>query len=107
MDHLSVMPLPPYESALVDTVIGEHLSQVRPLSIVGQISPRAVLFIHSADDTNTTTPLAGERQRYQEANAPKQEWIASNGGHTGSLQAHTAEYEQRVLQFFATYLDRH
>ncbi|HEY7347085.1 MAG TPA: alpha/beta fold hydrolase [Ktedonobacterales bacterium] len=108
MDSLSLpffsLPLLPYGPALVDALIGAHLADARPLAAISQIAPRAVMLIHSADDENTTTPLSGERQLYAAAGQPKEQWIAPSGGHAGALHAHTAEYEQRVLAFFAMYL---
>ncbi len=104
MDHLSFLPLLPYESALVDSMIGAHLSDIRPLVAISQIAPRAVMLIHSADDQNTTTPLSGEQQLYQAAREPKEQWIAPSGGHIGALNAHGAEYERRVVSFFGAYL---
>lgn len=53
---------------------------------------------------NAPTPLSGERRLFAAAGQPKQEWIAPNGGHVGAPGTHTAEYEQRVLAFFARYL---
>lgn len=103
-NHLSFLPLLPYESALIDSMIGAHLADTRPLDAISQIAPRAVMLIHSADDQNTTTPLAGERQLYQAARSPKEEWIAPSGGHTGALTAHQDEYERRVMSFFVKYL---
>jgi pimeloyl-ACP methyl ester carboxylesterase len=99
-----VLPLLPYEPPLVDHLIGARLEDVSPLAAIGSIAPRAVLLIHAADDANTTTPLAGERALYAAAGAPKQEWIAPRGGHTGALAANPAEYQRRVLTFFAAYL---
>lgn len=104
MGSIASLPLLPYEPALVDSLIGAHLADTRPLAVIGQIAPRAVMLIHSADDQNASTPLSGERQLYAAAGQPKQEWIAPSGGHVGALNAHTAEYEQRVLAFFASYL---
>jgi fermentation-respiration switch protein FrsA (DUF1100 family) len=98
------VPVLPYELALVDLLIGGRLEDTRPLQIIGQISPRAVFLIHSADDQNTTTPLSGERLLYAAAGQPKQQWIAPSGGHAGALATHTGDYEQRVLAFFAQYL---
>jgi fermentation-respiration switch protein FrsA (DUF1100 family) len=63
-----------------------------------------VLFIHSADDTNTTTPLSGERALYVAAGSPKVEWIAPSGGHAGSFNAHPDEYQRRTFDFFRAYL---
>lgn len=98
------LPVLPYEPALVDALIGARLENASPRATIGQIAPRAVMLIHSADDQNTTTPLAGEAQLYAAAGQPKQQWIAPSGGHAGALAAHTTEYEQRVLAFYAQYL---
>ncbi len=98
------LPLLPYEPALVDMLIGAHLADSRPIAVIARIAPRAVFLIHSADDHNTTTPLAGEHQLYAAAGNPKQQWIAPSGGHVGAIKAHTVEYKQRVLAFFSHYL---
>ncbi|HEU4783408.1 MAG TPA: alpha/beta fold hydrolase [Ktedonobacterales bacterium] len=98
------LPVLPYEPALVDALIGARLEATSPNAAIGKIAPRAVFLIHSADDQNTTTPLAGEAQLYADAGQPKQQWIAPSGGHAGALAAHSAEYQQRALAFFAQYL---
>jgi fermentation-respiration switch protein FrsA (DUF1100 family) len=98
------VPVLPYEPALVNALIGADLGATRPLAVVGSIAPRAVMFIHSADDTNTTTPLSGERALYAAAGSPKVEWIAPSGGHAGSFNAHPDEYQRRTLDFFRAYL---
>jgi fermentation-respiration switch protein FrsA (DUF1100 family) len=98
------VPVLPYEPALVNALIGADLSATRPIAVVSAISPRAIMFIHSADDTNTTTPLSGERALYSVAGNPKVEWIAPSGGHAGALNAHPDEYQRRTLDFFGAYL---
>jgi pimeloyl-ACP methyl ester carboxylesterase len=98
------IPVLPYEPALVNALIGADLSASRPIAVVSSIAPRAVMFIHSADDTNTTTPLSGERALYAAAGSPKAEWIAPSGGHAGALNAYPDEYQRRTLDFFRTYL---
>lgn len=104
MGAIGPLPVLPYEPALVDTMIGAHLADTRPLAVIGRIAPRAVLLIHSADDANTTTPLVGEQQLYAAAGNPKEQWIAPHGGHVGAINAYKNEYEQRVLNFFGQYL---
>jgi len=105
LDHPPLsLPLLPYGPALVNALIGANLANTRPLAVIGQISPRAVMLIHSADDQNATTPLSGEHLLYAAAGQPKEQWIAPSGGHIGALRVHTQEYEQRVLAFFASYL---
>jgi pimeloyl-ACP methyl ester carboxylesterase len=98
------VPMLPYEPALVDSLIGGRLEDTQPLAVIGQIAPRAILLIHSADDGNTTTPLAGERALYAAASQPKAQWIAPSGGHAGALHAHPAEYQALVLAFFSAHL---
>jgi fermentation-respiration switch protein FrsA (DUF1100 family) len=98
------VPVLPYEPALVNALIGADLSATRPLAVVGAIAPRAVMFIHSADDTNITTPLSGEQALYAAAGSPKVEWVAPSGGHAGVLNAHLDEYQRRTLDFFRAYL---
>jgi pimeloyl-ACP methyl ester carboxylesterase len=102
----AAVPVLPYEPALVGALVGTDLHAVSPLAAIPHIAPRAVLLIHSADDGNTTTPLSGEHALYAAAGQPKQEWIAPSGGHAGALAAHPAEYQQRVLAFFAMYLGK-
>jgi pimeloyl-ACP methyl ester carboxylesterase len=108
MDTIPIGPLAvpvlPYEPALVNALIGVDLRATRPLAVVGSIAPRAVMFIHSADDTNATTPLSKERALYAAAGNPKVEWIAPSGGHAGALNAHPDEYQRRTLDFFRAYL---
>jgi uncharacterized protein len=98
------VPVLPYEPALVNALIGADLSAAQPIAVVGSIAPRAVMFIHSADDMNTTTPLSGERALYAAAGSPKAEWIAPSGGHGGALNAHSDEYQRRTIDFFRAYL---
>ena len=98
------VPVLPYEPALVNALISSDLGATRPLAVVGSIAPRAVMFIHSADDTNATTPLSGEQALYAAAGSPKSEWIAPSGGHAGALNAHPDEYQRRTLGFFGAYL---
>jgi len=98
------LPALPYEPALVDTLIGARLANARPVAVIGQIAPRAVFLIHAADDANATTTTADERALYAAARQPKAEWIVPHGGHVGALRTYPAEYQRRVLAFFAQYL---
>jgi hypothetical protein len=98
------LPLLPYGPALANLLVGGNVAATRPVDVISQISPRAVMLIHSADDQNSTTPLSGARRLYTAAGQQKEEWIAPHGGHVGALDAYPQEYEQRVLAFFARYL---
>lgn len=98
------LPLPPYGPALADVLAGGRIEDARPLAEVGHITPRAVMLIASADDTNTLTPPSGAQTLYAAAGQPKTLWIAPSGGHAGAHAAHPADYEARVLAFFAASL---
>jgi uncharacterized protein len=98
------LPVLPYEPRLVDALIGGSLADTQPLRVIGKIAPRAVMLIHSADDHNATTPIAGERALFAAAGQPKAEWIAPSGGHAGALRARPADYQRQVLAFFAAWL---
>lgn len=108
MDSISrppfTLPLLPYGPALADALVGGDVAVTRPVDVISQIAPRAVMLLHCADDQNATTPLSGERRLYAAAGQPKEQWIAPHGGHAGALDAYPQEYKQRVLAFFAHYL---
>lgn len=108
MDSISrppfTLPFLPYGPALVDALVGGDVAVTRPVDVISQIAPRAVMLLHSADDQNATTPLSGERRLYAAAGQPKEQWIAPHGGHVGALDTYPQEYKQRVLAFFAHYL---
>lgn len=93
------LPLPPYGIAAVNAFVGADVARARPLDAIARISPRPILLIHSADDDNSTTPLEGARRLFAAAGAPKDLWIAPNGGHVGAINAFPDEYRSRVLAF--------
>ena len=95
------LPLIPYELPLVNTLVGGRLEDARPRDEVVRIAPRPVLFIHSADDQNATTPLADARAMFASAGEPKDMWIAPRGGHAGAFGADPDEYVHRVTDFLA------
>jgi dipeptidyl aminopeptidase/acylaminoacyl peptidase len=98
------IPLLPYEPALVDALAGAKLADARPSAVAGEIAPRALLIITSADDGNTTTAPADQQRIVAAAGLPIVHWIAPSGGHAGALYAHPADYQGRTLAFLAQYL---
>jgi len=93
------VPLPPYGIAAVNALVGSDVSRARPLDAIGQISPRPIFLIHSADDDNATTPVEGARKLFAAAGEPKDLWIAPRGGHVGAINSFPDEYRARVLAF--------
>jgi len=98
------LPLLPVAPWAVDHLLGTPLAAFSPLQAVGHIAPHALLLIHSRDDTNPTTPLAGALALRRAARGPVELWIAPRGGHAGALAANPIEYRRRVLAFLRRYL---
>ncbi|HEX9036473.1 MAG TPA: CocE/NonD family hydrolase [Ktedonobacterales bacterium] len=98
------IPVLPYEPALVDSLIGARLEDASPARVAARIAPRALLVITSADDANATTAPADQARIFAAAKQPKSQWIAPSGGHAGAYYAHTSEYQQRVIAFFAQFV---
>ena len=98
------IPVLPYEAALVDALIGGRLEDARPIDNIDRIAPRALLLIHSMDDSNATTPFADAEQLFSRAGPPKEFWRVPTGGHVGALHTQPDEYEARVIAFLAAAL---
>ena len=95
----AAVPLPPYGPAMVSAFVGTDVRRARPLEAVARVAPRPLLLIHSADDANATTPVAGARALFAAAGEPKELWVAPRGGHVGAASAFPEEYRARVLAF--------
>ena len=99
--------LPPFFFAPLVIWFGEReagldIRQVRPIDDVGQISPRAILFIHGEQDG--AIPVENSLRLYEAAKEPKELYLVPHAGHGGFLAVARSEFEQRVVGFFDTYL---
>jgi fermentation-respiration switch protein FrsA (DUF1100 family) len=89
-----------YGERLVARALGFDPVDARPASLVGRISPRPLLLIHSAEDT--LIPAYNSRQLYAAAGEPKDLWITPAGDHAvGPSQTQPDEYGRRVMGFWA------
>lgn len=89
-----------YGERLVGRSFGFKPLDARPVSLVGRISPRPLLLIHSAEDQ--LIPVDNSRRLYAAAGEPKELWITPTGEHAlGPWQTEPAEYRRRVLGFWA------
>ncbi|HNA88620.1 MAG TPA: alpha/beta fold hydrolase [Anaerolineales bacterium] len=81
---------------------GADIDDVRPVDVIGEISPRPVFVIDSqagsAAVANSLPPL------YTAAQEPKQIWIETGVPHLGMFANDPAGYESRVIAFFNEYL---
>jgi dipeptidyl aminopeptidase/acylaminoacyl peptidase len=76
---------------------GIDVDTVRPIDHIGEVSPRALLFITGTADHDT--PVATMRRMYDAAGEPKEMWIVDGSDHGKYLDTAPAEYEARVVAF--------
>jgi fermentation-respiration switch protein FrsA (DUF1100 family) len=99
--------LPPFPFAPLIIFFGQReagvdINAVRPVDVIGQISPRPLLIIHGEEDGLITVRNA--HRLYEAAGEPKQLYIVSHVPHGGFLQAAPLEYPRRILAFLDQYL---
>jgi hypothetical protein len=75
-------------------LFSNHAAPPNLKSLVGRIAPRAVLFIYGQHDQATVRELTPGY--YAAAGEPKAIWEVAGASHTGGIDAHAREYEQRV-----------
>jgi dipeptidyl aminopeptidase/acylaminoacyl peptidase len=83
--------------------LGISPGQMRPVDHIASAT-YPVLILNGANDRNTTSDDA--RRLFGAARAQKELWIVPGAGHVDLHRAATAEYETRVLAFFASTLKR-
>ncbi len=99
---LPSFPFAPLIVFFCERETGVDLRSVRPIDVVGQISPSAVLFIHGARDG--TIPVRNAQALYAAAKEPKQLYILPGAGHGGFLQAEPEIFPKTILTFLKTSL---
>jgi alpha-beta hydrolase superfamily lysophospholipase len=94
--------LPPPVVPLADIVnrwrYGYPFSAVRPIDVVGRISPRPLAIIHGAADD--MIPVDHAHELFAAAGEPKELWIVPETRHCGAYFRERAEYVERVTRFF-------
>jgi alpha-beta hydrolase superfamily lysophospholipase len=70
-----------------------------PINWIGRISPRPVLLIHG--DRDPYVSVEGVEALYAAAGEPKELWRVSEAGHRKVDEHRPAEYQERVVNFFA------
>lgn len=85
-----------------ERIAGMNIRALRPVDVVGQISPRPLLII--AGDNDGYLPPDHPRAVYEAAGDPKELWMVPDCGHANARNSCQDEYLQRVDQFFRRYL---
>jgi len=99
------LPAFPFSSVTVRIAewrTGQRVADVRPVAVVGRISPRALLLIHGLEDV--ALPPLNSRRLFAAAGEPKELWLVPGTGHSGARGVDRAEYERRVIDFFRRHL---
>jgi alpha-beta hydrolase superfamily lysophospholipase len=81
---------------------GIDLKAVRPVEVIGRLSPRAVLLIHGAQDE--LLPVENSYQLYAAAGEPKELVIYAGVGHGGYIFQEPQRYPKTVIKFLGKYL---
>ena len=92
----------PMADALTGWRYGYRFGSVRPVEVVGALSPRPLLLIHGSADT--LIPISHAHELFAAAHEPKELWIVEAAEHCGGYFADRATYVGRTARFFEQYL---
>ncbi len=81
---------------------GVNMSAVRPVDLIGRISPRPILLIHGAKDD--LLPVRNSYQLYEAAREPKELVIYPGVGHGGFIFQEPKRYPKKISAFLEKYL---
>jgi len=100
----SSLPTFPFSSTIlltVEVLCRMDASKVSPDKALKKLSPKPVLFIHSANDNSI--PLNDNKPMYDSyinlAKGASAVWYTQSGGHAGSFPADEAGYSSKVISF--------
>ena len=96
--HLPAFPFAPLTIAIAGYRVGVGVSRVRPVEVIGQISPRPLLIIHETSDA--VVPADNSLRNFAAARQPKELWLVPGTGHGHAHTVAKSEYEKRVTVFF-------
>jgi uncharacterized protein len=100
------LPSFPFANLIVffgELMSGVRLAEIRPVRVIGRISPRAVLIIADLKDELANEPYDGEHL-YAAAGEPKQLWQVADAHHVRAFQLMPDEWIARVGGFLDDYL---
>lgn len=76
---------------------GVSIADVRPVDVIGQISPRPVFIIQGLSDPMIPVNTGG--RLYEAAGDPRTLWSEENVGHLSMIDVFPEEYEDRIIEF--------
>jgi dipeptidyl aminopeptidase/acylaminoacyl peptidase len=91
------------DKLLVEQVYGVDITQARPIDVVHKLAGHTAIFFVNGD-ADAITPLDGMQALFDNAGAPKQDWIVPGAQHAQAFDVDPQDYIQRVDAFFDEYL---
>jgi fermentation-respiration switch protein FrsA (DUF1100 family) len=96
--HLPAFPFAPITIAIANSRAGIDVNRVRPMDVIGEISPRPLLVIHETDDF--VVPVDNSLRNFAAARQPKELWLVPGKEHGRAHTVARSEYEKKVTTFF-------
>jgi uncharacterized protein len=91
-------PIAPMAMRWAKWLVKVDASQLRPIDVIGRISPRPILIAHGGQDE--IVPVQHAHDLFKAAGEPKELWIEPGAHHVGARDQDTDGYFARVEQFF-------
>lgn len=95
-------PFAPVAVRIAEWRAGVNVNAVRPMDVIGSISPRPVFIIYGTADT--AVPPINSQRNFDHAREPKAIWWVQGAEHAESRDVAGPEYDRRVVEFFRQYL---
>ncbi len=96
-------PIAPMAMRWAKWLVNVDASQLRPIDVIGRVSPRPILIAHGALDE--IVPVQHAYSLFKAAGEPKELWIDPQAHHVGARDIDTDGYFARVKRFFSDALN--
>lgn len=96
-------PLAPMAMRWARWIVNVDANQLRPIDVIGQISPRPILVTHG--ELDEIVPVRHAHALFKAAGEPKELWIDPEAHHVGSRDTDTDTYFERVSRFLSLALE--
>jgi fermentation-respiration switch protein FrsA (DUF1100 family) len=92
-------PIAPMAMRWAKWMVNVDASQLRPIDVIGRVSPRPLLIAHGGQDE--IVPVQHAHSLFKAAGEPKELWIEPGAHHVGARDSDTDGYFVRVERFFS------
>jgi fermentation-respiration switch protein FrsA (DUF1100 family) len=79
-------------------MVNVDAGKLRPIDVIGRISPRPLLIAHG--ELDEIVPVRHAHSLFKAAGEPKELWIDPHAHHVGARDMDTDGYFQRIEKFF-------